>query len=168
MLEYLSIGQIVNTHGVRGEVKVFPLTENMDRFSQLKDVYIEKNNELTQLSVVSVKYLSTMVVIKLKDIDSIEDAQKLKNMYIKVHRNNAVKLPKDNFFICDVIDMDVYSTDATFLGKVKDVMKTGNNDVFVVENNKKEILIPALKTIFKEMNMEERKIVVELPEGLIE
>lgn len=167
MLEYLSIGQIVSTHGVKGEVKVYPLTENINRFSQLKSVYIEKDNELTQLSVVSVKYLSTMVVIKFRDIDSIEDAQKLKNMYIKVDRKNAVKLPKDNFFICDVIDMDVYSTDTVFLGKVKDVMKTGNNDVFVVENNKKEILIPALKAIFKEINMEERKIIVELPEGLI-
>lgn len=167
MLEYLTVGQIINTHGFKGEVKVYPLTDSIQRFRKLKEVYLERGEELSRHRVEKVKFLSNTVVLKLEGIDTEEDAGKLRNVYVKVSRAAAVKLPKDSFFICDLIDAEVYDEKGEFLGKVKDVLQTGSNDVFVVGGREKDILIPGLKEIFREVNIEDGKIVVELPEGLI-
>ena len=167
MLEYLSIGQIVNTHGFRGEVKIYPLTDDISRFEKLKEVYMEENNELVKYKVESIKFLRSTVAVKLKGIDSEEAANKLKGSYIKVDRKSAVKLPKDTYFICDLIDSEVYDEKAQLLGTVKDVLQTGSNDVYVVQSTGKDILIPALKDVVKKIDLENKKIMVEMPEGLI-
>ena len=167
MLEYLSVGQIVNIHGFKGEVKVYPLTNDMERFSKLKQVYVETQDGLKSYDIQSVKYLKNTVVLKLKGIDTEDAANKLRNCYVKVDRQKAVKLPKDNFFICDLIDCEVYDLNGALLGTITDVMQTGSNDVFVVKTDKKEILIPALKSIVKEVDIDGRKVVVELPEGIL-
>lgn len=167
MLEYLSIGQIVNTHGFRGEVKIYPLTDDMNRFEKLKEVYMEENNELVKYKVESIKFLRSTVAVKLNGIDSEEAANKLKGSYIKVDRKSAVKLPKDTYFICDLIDSEVYDEKAQLLGTVKDVLQTGSNDVYVVQSTGKDILIPALKDVVKKIDLENKKIMVEMPEGLI-
>jgi 16S rRNA processing protein RimM len=167
MLEYLSIGQIINIHGFRGEVKVYPLTNDMKRFSKLKEVYVEENNGLVKYEVQGVKFLSNTVVMKLKGVDTEEAANKLRNYYVKVDRNSAVKLPQYTYFICDLIDLEVYDEKGSLLGTVKDVLQTGSNDVYVVRGSGKEILIPALKEVVKEVDLWNRKITVELPEGLI-
>lgn len=167
MLEYLSIGQIVNLHGVQGEVKVYPLTDNVLRFKKLKEVYVEVGSELKSFKILEVKMLKNMVVLKLEGIDTVEAALKLKDCYLKVDREKAVKLPKDNYFICDLIDIEVFDIEGKLLGKVSDIIQTGSNDVYIVKNEGKELLIPALKSVFKEINIEDRKIIVELPEGLI-
>lgn len=167
MLEYISIGQIINTYGVKGELKVYPLTDNISRFDKLKIVYIEENQELYEYEIQHIKYLNNIVIVKFKNIEDIESAEKFRNKYIKVHRNDAVKLPEDSFFICDVIGSDVFTIEGEQLGKVWDVIETGSNDVFVVKTKDKEILIPALKTIFKEIDIIKGRIIVELPEGLI-
>lgn len=167
MLEYLTIGQIINIHGFRGEVKIYPLTDNMKRFKKLKEVYLEQGDQNIKLGVESVKFLSNAVVMKLEGIDTEEAANKLRNLYVKVNRMAAVKLPKNSFFICDLIGAEVFNEKDEFLGNLKDVLQTGSNDVYVVEGKEKDILIPALKEIFKEINIEDRKIIVELPEGLI-
>lgn len=167
MLEYLSVGQIVNVHGFKGEVKVYPLSNDIERFKQLKQVYVEKGEELNSYEVQSIKYLKNTVVLKLKGVDTEEQANSLRNCYVKVERQKAVKLPKDNFFICDLIECEVHDINGVLLGTIIDVMQTGSNDVFVVKKGNKEILIPALKSIVKEVNIEDRKIKVELPEGLM-
>lgn len=167
MLEYLSIGQIVNTHGFRGEVKIYPLTVDMSRFEKLKEVYMEENNELVKYKVESIKFLRSTVAVKLKGIDSEEAANKLKGSYIKVDRKSAVKLPKDTYFICDLIDSEVYDEKGQLLGTVKDVLQTGSNDVYVVQSTGKDILIPALKDVVKKVDLTNKKIMVEMPEGLI-
>lgn len=167
MLEYLSIGQIVNVHGLRGEIKIYPLTDDMSRFKKLKEVYIEENNKPVKYEVEGVKLLSNTVAVKLKGIDSEEAANKLRNYYVKVDRKSAVRLPKDSFFICDLIDSEVYDEKGHLLGKIGDVLQTGSNDVYVVKTSGKDILIPALKEIVREIDLNSRKIVVELPEGLI-
>ncbi len=167
MLEYISIGQITNTYGIKGELKVYPLTDDKNRFSDLNEIYIEKNDECHKLNIEYTKYLNNMVIIKLKGIDNIESANLYRNKYVKVHRKDAVKLPKGAYFICDIIGAKVYTTKEQYLGIVKDVLQTGSNDVYIVKDKDKEILIPALKSIFKELNIEEKRIIVELPEGLI-
>lgn len=167
MLEYLSVGQIINIHGFRGEVKVYPLTNDMERFSKLKQVYVETQDGLKSYDVQSVKYLKNTVVLKLKGVDTEDAANKLRSCYVNVDRQKAVKLPKDNFFICDLIECEVYDLNGALLGTITDVMQTGSNDVFVVKTDKKEILIPALKSIVKEVDIDNRKVVVELPEGIL-
>ncbi|MDD3437972.1 MAG: ribosome maturation factor RimM [Clostridiaceae bacterium] len=167
MLEYLSIGQIINTHGLRGAVKVYPLTDDISRFKKLKEVYVEENDGIVKYKVESVKFLSSAVAVKLKGIDSEEAANKLRGFYIKVDRKSAVKLPKDTYFICDLIDLEVYDEKGLLLGTVKDVLQTGSNDVYVIESSGKDILIPALKDIVKKIDLENKKILVEMPEGLI-
>lgn len=167
MLEYLSIGQIVNTHGVKGEIKVYPLTDDITRFEKLKEVYIEAKGEIKKYPVASVKYLKNTVIMKLEGIDTMNDAERLKELYLKIGRWDAVPLPKDTFFICDIVDSEVYAIGIGLLGKLTNVIQTGSNDVYVVMQDKKEILIPALKTIVKEIDIKNKKITVDLPEGLI-
>ena len=167
MLEYLSIGQIVNIHGFNGMVKVYPLTNDMNRFMDLKEVYVEENNQLVKYEVESIKFLSNTVAMKLKGIDTEKDANKLRNFYMKVDRKSAVKLPKDSYFICDLIDLEVYDEKGILLGTIRDVLQTGSNDVYVVQTNGKDILVPALKHVVKKIDLENKKIMVELPEGLI-
>lgn len=167
MVEYISIGQITNTYGIKGELKVYPLTDDISRFTNLKEVFIEKNSVLGNLKVEYAKYLNNMIVIKLKGIDDIDNANLYRNKYIKVHRKDAVKLPEGAYFICDVIGAKVYTTEGQYLGTVSDVLQTGSNDVYIVRDNDKEILIPALKSIFKDLSIENKKMIVELPEGLI-
>ena len=167
MLEYLSIGQIINIHGFRGEVKVYPLTDDISRFKKLKVVYVEENTQLVKYEVESLKFLSNTVIMKLKGIDTEEAANKLRNFYVKVDRKSAIKLPRDSYFICDLIDLEVYDGKSGFLGTVGDVLQTGSNDVYVVKTGGKDILIPALKEVVKEIDLKNKKIMVELPEGLI-
>ena len=167
MLEYLSIGQIVNTHGIKGEVKVFPLTDDASRFDKLKEIYIESKDELVKYQIESTKHLKNTVVLKLKGIDTMNDSELLRNLYIKVGRWDAVRLPKDSFFICDIIESEVFDIHGELLGKLKDVLQTGYNDVYVVKDDKREVLIPALKTVVKEIDLQNKKIIVDLPEGLI-
>jgi 16S rRNA processing protein RimM len=167
MLEYLSIGQIVNTQGVKGEVKVFPLTNDPKRFDKLKEVFIESKDDLVKYQVESSKHLKNTVILKLKGVDTMNDAEKLRDLYVKVGRWDAVRLSKDSFFICDIVESEVFDIHGVLLGKLVDVMQTGANDVYVVKDDKREILIPALKTVVKEINLQNKKIIVDLPEGLI-
>jgi 16S rRNA processing protein RimM len=167
MLEYLNIGQIVNTHGIRGEVKVYPLTDDASRFDKLKEVFIEEKGELSKYQVESAKHLKNTVILKLKGVETMNDAERLRQQYIKVGRWDAVRLPKDSFFICDLIESEVYDIHGEFLGKLRDVFQTGSNDVYVVKDDTREILIPALKSVVKEINLQNKKIIVDLPEGLI-
>jgi 16S rRNA processing protein RimM len=167
MLEYLSIGQIVNTQGVRGEVKVYPLTDDASRFDKLKEVYVESKGEMIKYQVESSKHLKNTVILKLKGVDTMNDAEKLRELYLKVGRWDAVRLPKDAFFICDIVDSEVYDIHGELLGKLYDVLQTGANDVYVVKTDSRDILIPALKSVVKEINLQAKKIIVDLPEGLI-
>ncbi|AUS96470.1 16S rRNA processing protein RimM [Clostridium thermosuccinogenes] len=168
MQQYLDVGKIINTHGVRGEVKVFPLTDDPQRFKKLKWVYIERQSSLDKLNIEGVKFFKNLVIIKFEGIDDANSAETLKNLSLKVDREHAVKLPKDTYFIADIIGCEVFEED-TRLGIVEDVLQTGSNDVYVVKReNKRDILIPALKSVVTEVSIPDRKIKVVLPEGLKE
>ncbi|MEW9093996.1 MAG: ribosome maturation factor RimM [Clostridiaceae bacterium] len=156
MKEYLSIGQIINTHGLKGELKVYPLTDDINRFKLLKNAYI--NNE--EISIEWCKLQVDKVILKIKGVDSIEEAMKLKNQYLDVKREDAVELSEGSYFIADLIGCTVYDEDNNNLGEVYDVIQTKNNDVYWVKGSK-ELLIPALKTIVVNINIEEKIIIIK-------
>lgn len=169
MEKYLEIGEIVNTHGVKGELKVLPLTDDPRRYDDLRWVYLDRDNTLEKREIEAVKYFKSFVIVKLKDINDMDTAEKLKGLFIKIDRENAVKLPQDTYFICDLIGSDIYDENGVKLGDLKDILQTGSNDVYVVRNeNNREILIPALKSVVREILIDDKKITVSLPEGLVE
>ena len=168
MEEYLEIGQIVNTSGLKGFLKVIPLTDDITRFEDLKTVYIQEKKDLVEFKIQDVKYSKNMVLLKLEGIDDIGEAEKFKNFYIKINRKDAVELEEDSYFIVDIIGCKVFTDENEFLGKVIDVFQTGSNDVYTVKNNEdKEILLPAIEDVIKDVDVANKKIVVKLMDGLI-
>lgn len=168
MEEYLEIGQIVNTNGLKGTLKVKPLTDDITRFEDLETVYIQKAKELIEFKIQEVKYSKNMVLLKLEGIDNIEEAEKYRNFYIKINRKDAVELEEDSYFIVDIIGCEVYTESQELLGKVIDVFSTGSNDVYTVKNSEgKEILLPAIEDVIKDVDIKNKKIIIHLMEGLI-
>lgn len=168
MIEYLTVGKITNTHGVRGELKVIPSTSDINRFDYLKIVWVEKDGKLTEYFVEKVRYHKNYVLIKLHGIDTMDEAVEFKNCYLKVDRKNARPLSENEYFIVDLLDCKVYEK-GVLLGKITDVLQTGSNDVYVVNGDKYgEILIPALEQVVLNVDIENKEIQVILPEGLID
>ena len=168
MEEYLEIGQIVNTSGLKGFLKVIPLTDDITRFEDLKTVYIQEKKDLVEFKIQDVKYSKNMVLLKLEGIDDIGEAEKFKNFYIKINRKDAVELEEDSYFIVDIIGCKVFTDENEFLGKVIDVFQTGSNDVYTVKNNEdKEILLPAIEDVIKDIDIANKKILVKLLDGLL-
>lgn len=168
MQEYLEIGQIVNTFGVKGMVKVNPFTDDITRFDKLKKVYICKKASMEEVEIEEVKYHKNMVLLKIKDINDMNQAEKCKGLYLKIHRKDAIKLPKDTYFIADLLGLEVYTDEGVLLGKVDDIYNTGSNDIYVVKDDLgKQILLPGTKEVLKEISLEKEKIVVHLIKGLI-
>jgi len=168
MQKYFEVGQIVNTFGVKGLVKVKPFTDDVERFEELKKVYICKKEKLEEVEIEEVKYHKDMVLLKIKGIDNMNEAEKLKGLYLKIDRKNAKKLPKDTYFIADLLGLDVYSDEDKYLGKVDDIFPTGANDVYVVKDeNGKQLLLPGISDVIKEIDLEKEKIIVHLLKGLV-
>ncbi|WP_459076776.1 ribosome maturation factor RimM [Herbivorax alkaliphila] len=167
----MEIGKIINTRGIRGELKIIPLTDNPKRFDKLQWVYISSNisENMEKYYIEHVKYHKNFVYLKFKEIDNLNDAEKFKDLYIIIDRKDSVNLPEGSYFMCDLIGMNVIDQSEKVLGKLKDVLKTGSNDVYIVKDeDENEILIPALKSVVKNISIEKNKIVVSLPQGLIE
>ena len=169
MQEYLEVGQIVNTFGIKGMVKVNPFTDEMERFEELKKVLIINKKEQKEVEIEEVKYHKNQVILKIKGIDNIEQAEQYKGSYLKIYRNDAKKLPKDTYFIADLIGLPVYTDEGKLLGKVEDIYQTGSNDIYEVKTSEqKKILIPAIQDVLKEIDLENEKIVVHLIKGLVD
>lgn len=169
MEQLLQVGVISSPHGVRGEVKVFPTTDDANRFKKLKKVILDTGLEKKELEIQGVKFFKQFVILKFKGIDNINDIEKYKGKSLYVTRENAVKLRKDEYFIADLIDMQVVLEDGTLLGILTDVMKTGANDVYCVESEKYgEVLLPAIGECILDVDVEGRKMTVHLMPGLID
>lgn len=169
MEQLLQVGVISSTHGVRGEVKVFPTTDDANRFKKLKKIILDTGLEKKELEIQGVKFFKQFVILKFKGIDNINDIEKYKGKSLYVTRENAVKLRKDEYFIADLIDMQVVLEDGTLLGILTDVMKTGANDVYCVESEKYgEVLLPAIGECILDVDVEGRKMTVHLMPGLID
>lgn len=168
MESLMEIGQIVNTYGIKGFVKVVPFTDNINRFEDLKTLYVETKKGLENFEIEEVKYSKNTVLLKLKGIDDINIAEKYRNCYLKISRENAVKLPEDTYFIVDLLDIKVYTDEDIYLGNIIDVYPTGSNDIYVVKNEEgKQVLLPAIGEVIKNVDIQNRKMVVHLLDGLI-
>ena len=166
--EYFEIGQIVNTFGIKGFVKVKPFTDDLERFEELESIYIVKNKELKEFNIEQIKYHKNLVLIKFKGIDDINMAEKYKNCYIKIKRENARKLPQNTYFIADLIGIKVYDEKGNFLGKVDDIYNNKIHDIYVIKDDLgKQILLPSIKEVIKQVDIDNDKIVVHLIDGLV-
>lgn len=167
MQEYFEVGQIVNTFGIKGQLKVKPFTDDMERFEELKTVYICKKNEMKKVEIEDVKYNKQCVLLKVKGIEDLTQAEKYKGLFLKIDRKDAKKLPKDTYFIADILGLEVYTDEGELLGKVDDIFPTRANDVYVVKNELgKQILLPSIPEVIKEIDLEKGKVIVHLIEGL--
>ena len=168
MLPNLEIGQIVNTFGIKGMVKVKPFTDDIRRFDELKTVYVEKNNNQTEYEIEEVKYHKDMVLIKFKGIDKVEQAEMLRNSYLTVSRESVEKLEEGRYYIVDLLGLEVYTDEQILLGTLEDIFNTGSNDIYVVKDKQgKQILLPAIQDVIKQIDIENKKIIVHLLPGLI-
>lgn len=166
MVEYFEIGQITNTHGLKGELKVRTFTQTKKRFEELKSILIDFNNELKKYDIEKVRYQNDIVLLKLKGVDDISDAEKLKGSYIKIPRADAKQNEENEFFIADLIGCEVYDND--FIGIVTDVFTAGASDVYVIKRKEeKDLLIPAIESVVKKIDVANKRIDVEIPRGLL-
>lgn len=168
MEDMLQVGVITQTHGVRGEVKVFPTTDDVNRFKKLKQVILDTGKETMSLEIQSVKFFKQFVILKFKGIDDINDIEKYKRCSLYVTREHAVPLEEDEYFIADMIGMEVCTEDGNIFGTLKDVIETGANDVYVIENAEHgEVLVPAIKECIRSVDIEKGQMMIHLMDGLI-
>jgi len=166
--EFIIIGKVVSAQGNKGEVNVLPLTDSIERFKNLSTVFLRNKNSQTVLSIEKIRIKKDMVILKLKDIENIEEAKTIVGSFLEVERKNAVKLPKGTYFIFEIIGLEVYTENNVFLGKVENVISTGSNDIYIVKDkNEKELFIPAIREVVKNINLEKKRITINIVDGLI-
>ena len=169
MEDLLQVGIITSTHGVRGEVKVYPTTDDPRRFRRLKEVVLDTGREKLNLEIEGVKFFKQFVILKFKGLDNINDIEKYRQKSLYVTRKNAVRLQRDEYFIADLIGLKVQDEDGTELGTVKDVIETGANDVYEVEMaDGRSLLLPAIKQCILNVDVENGTMQVYVLEGLLD
>ena len=169
MEDFFRVGVIANTHGIRGEVKVFPTTDDINRFKKLKKVFLDTKKEKIELKVTSCKFFKNMAILKFEGIDNINDIEKYKGMDLLVSRDNAIPLSENEYYIADLIDLSVLDETGEEIGTLYDVMQTGANDVYVIKlNNSKELLLPNIDECILDVNISEGFIKVHILEGLMD
>ena len=167
MNKYLELGQILNVKGLKGEVKVNSFTDDNTKFERIPKVFIKQKNNMTEYEIESVGYNKNQVIIKFKNINTVEEAENLRNSYILVDREFFGELPEGIYYIADLIGLKVYTESDEYLGIVDDIFSTGSNDVYVVKNeNGSEKLLPGIDEVIKKIDIESGKIIVNLIKGL--
>ena len=168
MEKQLQVGVISSTHGIRGEVKVFPTTNDVNRFKQLKQVYLDTGREQMPLEIEHVKFFKQFAILKFKGIDNINDIERYRGKSLLIDREDAVELEEDEYFIADMLGMEVYTEDGSLFGSLKDVMETGANDVYVIDTKEHgEVLVPAIRDCILDVDVEADRMTIHLMEGLI-
>ena len=168
MTKYLEIGQIVNTFGIKGMVKVQPFTDDIEQFENLKTIYIKNKFEQKEYEIEEVKYHKNMILLKLKGINNIEEANLLRQSYLLKDREKEEPLKEGTYYIVDLLGLEVYDDNGNLLGTLEDIFNTGSNDIYVVKNELgKQILLPAISEVIKGIDIKNKKIIVHLIKGLI-
>ena len=168
MEDMLKVGILSSTHGVHGEMKVFPTTDDVRRFKKLKEVMLLKGDEYLPLKIEGVKFFKQFVIIKFEGYDSINDIEKYKGMGIFVTRENAVPLKKDEYFMADLLGLGVIDDEGRVLGELTDIMQTGANDVYVIKLEAGgELLLPAIKQCILDVDINEGIMKVHVLKGLM-
>ena len=169
MEQFLRVGVISSTHGIRGEVKVYPTTDDPERFLDLDEVILDTGREHKILEIEGVKFFKNQVILKFKGYDNINDIEKYLKKDLLVDREHAVELGENENFIADLIDMEVVTDEGKVLGTLTDVIETGANDVYAVKTPEgKEILLPAIRDCIREVNVDEKRMTVHVMEGLLD
>jgi 16S rRNA processing protein RimM len=167
MEDLLQVGVITSTHGIRGEVKVFPTTDDAARFKKLKNVILDDGRQKIDMEIASVKFFKNMVILKFKGIDNINDVEKYRKARLLVTRENAVPLEENEYYIADLIGLSAVSDEGEELGTITDVLQTGANDVYVITTpEKKEILVPAIRDCILQVDLEKQEMRIHLLPGL--
>ena len=167
MNKYLELGQIVNIKGLKGEVKVNSFTDDNTKFERIPKVFLKRKETLTEYEIEKVGYNKNQVIIKFKNVNTVEEAETLRNSYIVVDREIFGELPEGVYYIADLIGLDVFTESNEYLGKVDDIFSTGSNDVYVVKDELgKQKLLPGIDEVIKQIDLESGKIIVNLIEGL--
>lgn len=167
MNKYLELGQIVNVKGLKGEVKVNSFTDDNTKFERIPKVFIKQKQNLKEYEIEKVGYAKNQVIIKFKNVNTVEEAETLRNSYIVVDREIFGELPEGVYYIADLIGLDVFTESNEYLGKVDDIFSTGSNDVYVVKDELgKQKLLPGIDEVIKQIDLESSKIIVNLIEGL--
>ena len=169
MEKYLRVGVISSSHGVRGEAKIFPTTDDVQRFKKLKTCILDTGREYKELHIESVKFFKQMVILKFKEITSIDELMPYKGKDLLVTRDQAVKLEENEYFICDLIGLRVVTDEGEDFGVLTDVIQTGANDVYVVAmKDGKELMLPAIGDCILNVDLEQRRMEVHVLEGLMD
>lgn len=168
MEDFFRVGVITNTHGLKGEVKVFPTTDDAGRYKKLKEVIINPDKENIKLKIKSTRFFKNLVIVKFDGIDDINDVEKYKGKDLYVSRENAVSLEENEYYIADLIDMDVYDENDEKIGVLFDVMQTGANDVYVINmDDGRELLLPVIEETVLDVDLDNNKIKVHILDGLL-
>lgn len=170
MEQYMEIGTIVNTHGVKGELKVIPSTDDVRRFELLESVLVQTRNGLVEYPIVSVRYMKQFVLLKLENVDDMTAAEKLKTFGLKIPLDQALPLGDNEFYVRDLYDMKVVTDEGEDLGEIADILFTGSNDVYVIKNKDKpeakDLLLPAIKDCILSVDLDKNLMTVHLMAGL--
>ena len=168
MKKKLEVGQIVNTFGIKGFVKVYPYVNDVTRFNNLKYVYAKSKKEEKKLEIEEAKYQKNMVLLKFKGVETVEEAEKLRNNYLEIDRSDAIPLEEGEFFIADLIGLKVFLDTGEELGILEDIYNTGSKDIYVVKDKLgKSYLLPYIYEVIKKIDLDNSKIIVHIIEGLI-
>lgn len=166
MVKMLKVGKIVNMHGIKGDLKVLPLTDYMERFEELDWVYIDGNDE--RFYIKNVRYMPTVVLLSFKGYEDINLVKRFKDKYLFIDGNQRRDLPEDTYYIADIVGLDVYTIKGEYIGRVKDIIQTSSNDVYVIEGEgNREIMIPAVEEFIPEICLGEGKIIIDPIEGMV-
>lgn len=168
MNELLQIGAITSPHGLKGEVKVFPITDDVNNFKKYKKVILDTGKEQITLEIGGVKFFKNFVILKFKGIDDINDVEQYKKMGLWIRREQSEPLNKGEYFIADLIDLQVFTEDGKLFGILKDVIQTGANDVYIIATKEHgEVLVPAIKDCILNVDIDEKRVDIHLLDGLI-
>ncbi len=165
----IRVGKITTTHGHKGALKVFSLTDDPGRFEELEQVYVANGDRKEVITITSIKYQKNNLIMEFKEIKDMDQAETYKGKYLFIDKSQLKKLPQDRFYIFDLVGLSVYENDV-FLGELSEVIQTGSNDVYVVSrgDGQKDLLIPALKKVVKHVDLDQKKMDVQLLEGTLD
>ena len=168
MEDLLKVGVITTTHGVRGEAKVYPTTDEPERFLELDYVLLDTGRELRKLEIKNVKFFKNLVILKFKGVDNINDIEKYKGRDLWIPREEGQELEEDEYYIADLLGMSVVLEDGQEFGTLKDVMETGANDVYIIDSAEHgEVLLPAIKECILDVDLEKNVMTIHLMKGLV-
>jgi len=166
LIDYFSVGYILKPQGIKGELRVKPLTDSVDRFNDFDTVLLrESDGSFSPLSIINTRYMKNWVILMFAGYDTRDKAESIRGRSLWIHRSMAKKLPSDAYYIADIVGCSVYTEKGDALGRITNVITTGSNDVYVVDDGEREMLIPALKKIVVNIDIVKRRIIVD-PNGI--